>query len=153
VTWQGRPAQPNALQAIAITLTLRLQSGGPANEYTGLTTDASGYFTVPVGTLAPGAYDWRVKDPKYLANGGGLVLSGAGVSNVEMGLMKAGDANDNNLVDSPDFAIMKNTFGKGLGEPGYDDRADFDGTQVVGSSDFALMRANFGIGGAPPVGP
>ena len=47
---------------------LRLSAGGPDNEYTGLTTDASGFFTVDVSSLVAGAYDWRVKDPKYLAN-------------------------------------------------------------------------------------
>jgi hypothetical protein len=153
VTWQGRPAQPDALQALAISLTLRLQTGGPDNEYTGLTTDASGFFTVPVGTLPNGIYNWRVKDPKYLANGGSLTLTGAPVTNVEMGLMRAGDASDNNVVDATDFTILKASFGKSLGMPGYDDRADFSGDQVVNSIDFGLLKGNFGTGGAPPVGP
>ncbi|MFL5733991.1 MAG: dockerin type I domain-containing protein, partial [Chloroflexia bacterium] len=153
VTWQGRPPQPNALQALPISLTLRLASGGPASEYTGLTTDASGFFTVPVGTLPNGTYNWRVKDPKYLANGGSITLSGTPVTNAEMGLMRAGDATDNNVVDSTDFTILRASFGKASGQPGYDDRADFTGDLAVNASDFSLLRSNFGTSGAPPIGP
>jgi len=84
VSWQGRP-QPYPRSAIAITLTLRLQSGGPSSEYTRMTTDASVVFTVPVGSLPSGSYYWRVKDPKYLATSGSVTLAGAPVANVEMG--------------------------------------------------------------------
>ena len=48
---------------------------------------------------------------------------------------------------------MKGTFGKGSGDPGYDDRADFDGNLLVNATDFILLKGNFGQGGAPPVGP
>src|SRR5205823_3169419 len=153
VTWQGRPPQPNALQALAITLTLRLQSGGPASEYTGMTTDASGFFTVPVGSLPGGSYYWRVKDPKYLATSGSVTLTGAPVTGVEMGTQPAGDASNDNVANATDFALLRNSFGKSQGQPGYDDRADFNGDLVVNSGDFGLLRANFGTGGAPPVGP
>src|SRR5205085_1348477 len=50
VDWQGRPAQPDPLQQLPITLTLK--SGSTEINYTGLTTDASGYFTVSVDGLA-----------------------------------------------------------------------------------------------------
>jgi hypothetical protein len=151
-TWQGPPAQPNALQALPISLTLRLASGGPDNEYTGLTTDASGFFTVPLGSLPSGTYNWRVKGPKYLASSGSASIA-AGANNLEMGLQRAGDCNNDNVVNAVDFAILKSTFGKSQGQPGYDARADFDGNQVVNAIDFNLLRSNFGIGGAPPIGP
>src|SRR5207249_3967363 len=111
-------------------MTLRLQAGGPANEYAG-TTDASGYFTAPVSTLPNGNYFWRVKDPKYLAASGTVTLAGAPIANAEMGLQKAGDADNNNVVNSPDF----------------------NGDLVVNSGDFTLLKGNFGIAGAPPIGP
>jgi hypothetical protein len=153
VTWQGRPPQPNELQVLAITLTLRLEGGGPASEYTGMSTDASGFFTVAVGALPGGVYNWRVKDPKYLANGGTVALAGDVVNNVEMGLMRAGDANDNNVVEVTDFTVLRAGFGKSVGQLGYDDRADFSGDQVVSVTDFTLLRNNFGTGGASPIGP
>ena len=40
------------------------------------------------------------------------------------------------------------TFGKALGDPGYEGRADFNRDNVVGSGDFNLLRTNFGQGGA-----
>src|SRR5207253_10354930 len=121
VTWQGRPAQPNALQQLPITLTLK--SSTTEVNYPSQTTDTSGRFTVTTG-LPNGTYSYRVKDPKYLANSGSLTLA-AGTNNQEMGLMHAGDCNDDNVVTVVDFNIMKATFGRTIGEPGYDDRADF----------------------------
>ena len=163
VTWQGRPAQPNALQQLPITLTLK--SGGIEVDYPAQTTSAGGYFTVSVGLLN-GTYQWRAKGPSgtnpitdtnstpgFLAITGTLTLSGAAITNVEVGTIRAGDCNNDNLVNANDFIILKNTFGKGTGQPGYDNRADFTGDGVISSADFTLLKANFGFGGAPPVGP
>lgn len=171
VTWQGRPVQPNPLQQLPITLTLK--SEAVEVNYPVGNTDATGIFTVPLGGIASGTYSWRVKGPKYLANTGTVVLqvrrlegwkvrannlptfqpSNFLTANVEMGLMKAGDTDDNNVVNAGDFVIMKNTFGKSAGDPGYDDRADFTGDQWVSVADFNLLKVNFGQGGAPPIRP
>lgn len=70
-----------------------------------------------------------------------------------MGLMRAGDCNNDNTVNIADFNTMKLTFGKSVGDPGYDDRADFTGDQIVNIFDFNLQKINFGQGGAPPIGP
>src|SRR4051794_30079865 len=150
VTWQGRP-QPDSRSAIPITLTLRAQTGGAVREYSGLATDANGNFTVSVAGLQGGSYSWRVKNAKYLATSGSVALSGAQVTNVEMGTQPAGDADNSNLVDATDFVIMRSTYGKTPGNPGYDDRADFNGDQVVNAQDFTLLKSNYGFAGAPPV--
>lgn len=151
VTWQGRPTQPNALQALPITLTLK--SGSTEVNYPAVATDPSGFFTYTVSGLAPGTYNWRVKGPKYLANRGTLTLTGGPSSGSEMGLMRAGDANNDNLVSIVDFGIVKNTTGTAFGDPGYDDRADFNGDLRVNIVDFGLMRNNFGVPGAGPLHP
>ena len=178
VTWQGPPAQPHPLQQLPITLTLK--SGATQVEYTGLTTDPSGYFTVGLGTLPSGTYDWWVKGPKYLANSGTTALNvttlnvercegvskGEGcheynvqrstfnaLTTIEMGLMRAGDANDDNVVEVLDFSILKATFGRLHTDPGYDDRADFTGDLLVDTLDFSALKANFGVAGAPPLVP
>ena len=158
VTWQGALPQPNAQQQEPITLTLRSTGGGTDNEYPSQTTDASGQFTTTTG-LAPGAYAWRVKSPKFLANSGTTNLTGpdaprpSASTYQEMGLMRAGDADDNNVVNTTDSSILKNTFGKAPGDPGYDSRGDFNNDNVVNSTDFNLLRANFGTAGSPPVRP
>ncbi len=149
VTWQGRPAQPNALQQVPITLTLKMDV--TEVNYAVQNTDSSGFFTVSVAGLTSGTYNWRVKNPKYLANSGQIALAGDPTTQVEMGLMRAADANNDNLVNATDFNVMKVTFGKGIGDPNYDARADFNGDNVVNATDFNLLKVNFGQGGAPPV--
>jgi hypothetical protein len=144
VTWQGPPAQPHVRQELPVTLTLKSEVA--EYNYTGLSTDAMGYFTVPVGSLTAGAYNWRVKGPRYLANSGSLTLSNAPVTNQEMGLMRAGDANNDNLAGAVDFTIVRTTFGGGT-----DLRADFNNDGLISAGDFTLLRVNFGTGGAPPV--
>jgi hypothetical protein len=146
VTWQGPPAQPNTRQQLPITLTLKL--GATETNYTGLTTDASGFFTVPVGGLAGGTYNWRVKGPRYLANAGTVPLLGVPVTPAEMGLMRAGDVNGDNTVTVADFNVLRSTFGGST-----DLRADFNNDGVITVGDFNLLRGNFGMGGAPPIGP
>ncbi|MFL5731609.1 MAG: dockerin type I domain-containing protein, partial [Chloroflexia bacterium] len=149
ITTQGRPTQPNGLQSVPVTLTLRLASGGPDNEYSA-TTDASGFFTVSVPTT--GIYNWRVKGQQTLATAGSVTIS-PGLNSQEMGLQLTGDANNDNVVNASDFAILKNSFGKSQGQLGYDARSDFTGDQVVNALDFTLLRGNFGTAGAGPIGP
>lgn len=141
VTWQGSVSQ-------AQPITLTLKSGSNEYNYTGLTTDASGYFTVPVTSLANGTYSWRVKGPKYLANSGSVALSRALSTPSEMGVLKAGDANNDNLVNASDYNILRRAFGTSS-----DLRADFDNNGTVGINDFNLLKANFGTGGAAPLHP
>ncbi len=149
VTWQGRPAQPNPLQQLPITLTLKL--GTMEVNYSTQATSANGFFTVPVHTLPNGTYDWRVKGPKFLSNSGTVQLTGSPMTSVEMGTMRTGDCNNDNMVNVADFNILKVTFGKGVGDPGYDDRADFNGDQAVNVADFNMLKVTFGQGGTPPI--
>ncbi len=157
VYWEARPTQPNQLQQLHITLTLKL--GTSEWDYPTQLTDQYGFFTVTLGNLAPGMYNWRVDDttsgqhsPNYLANAGVVALGGGSVVNVEMGLMRAGDANNDNLINSIDFNILKGSFGFACGQPAYDNRADFTGDCAVSVADFNPLRSNFGHGGAPPIG-
>src|SRR5205085_532881 len=105
-------------------------------NYPNQNTDASGFFTVSVTGLPSGTYNWRAKDPKYLANAGTVTLSGLYTTNIQMGLMRAGDSSNDNTVNINDFSIMRATFGRSVGQPGYDDRADFTGDQVITTLDF-----------------
>ena len=130
-----------------------MRQGSTLVNYPNQVTDASGNFTVDVSGLPTGTWSWRVKGPKFLANAGTVQLTGAPATNVEMGLMRVGDANDDNVVSVLDFNILKGTFGKSVGDPGYDDRADFTGDQTVNVTDFNLLKVNFGQSGAPPLAP
>ena len=151
VTWQGRPSQPNGLQQLPVTLTLK--AGTVEVNYPSVNTDASGFFTVPVGTLPAGVYGWRAKGPKFLANAGTVTLMGAPTIAIEIGLMHTGDCNNDNRVTVADQSILRSTFGKGQGDPGYDDRADLNGDNRVNVVDATLLKNSFGLGGAPPLRP
>jgi hypothetical protein len=160
VTWEGRPPQPDPLQQLPITLTLK--SGSTEVNYPAVATSAGGWFTVTVGGLAPGTYTWRVKgpggapytnsSPGFLANSGTVAVTGASYTQVEMGTMLAGDANNDNLVDIIDFNILKGTFGLPAGQPDYDTTADFNGDNIVDVLDFNLLKGNFGHSGAGALG-
>jgi hypothetical protein len=159
VTWQGAPPQPDPRQAQPITLTLKLV--GVESNYTGLTTDANGNFTVSDWFSIPSGTQWRVKGPKSLANSG-VVSFDAPASplcvppppvNVEMGTMRMGDANNDNCVNVTDFSILRASFGKTVGDPGYDARGDFNNDNSVSVADFNLQKNNFGICGVPPINP
>jgi hypothetical protein len=128
-----------------------LRQGSQEIDYPVENTDADGFFTESISSLT-GLWEWRAKSPKYLAKAGTVTLAGASGTALEIGLMIAGDANDDNLVGATDFVILKGTYGKGSGQPGYDDRADFTGDSIIGVDDFILIKVNFSHSGAPPLG-
>ncbi len=146
LTWQGisQPTPHNA--GITGTLSICVRGGGP-QDYP-VSTDASGFFTITAG-LPDRTYPWWFKGPKWLANSGFLTISG-GRSNPELGTQRAGDANNSGIIDSQDFIILKSTFGKPPGDPGYDPRADFNNDGFCNVTDFNLLKTNFGQAGAGP---
>ncbi|HEX9991191.1 MAG TPA: right-handed parallel beta-helix repeat-containing protein [Chloroflexia bacterium] len=151
VFWEGRQAlygQPDPHNMLPITLTLTM--GNTAYNFTGLTTDASGNFSVAVDNLPNGTYTWRVKGPQYLSTSGTVVLNHDLATTVEMGLQPVGDANNDNLVDITDYGILYASFGRTPPDPLYDARADFNGDTLVDITDFTLMRGNFGRIGDQP---
>lgn len=143
VVWQGRPNQPDPRQEMPISLTLKRDQ--VESVFTGMRTDANGYFTVSLaGNMPTGTYDWTVKGPQYLPQSGQVTLEGGPSTQVEMGLMRGGDTNNDALVNVADIAILKASFGRSLGQPGYDARADFTGDDIVNANDFIVLSANFG---------
>ncbi len=150
VVWQGRPAQPSSNQSLPVTMTLR-SSGGMYFDFAA-TTDPYGFFTITVGLLPNGNYTWRAKGPQYLATMGNVTITDSNVQ-LDLGAQTVGDVNADNCVGASDFNIMRNTFGRSVGDPGYDARADFTGDNTVNVPDFNLLKINYGLCGAPPIRP
>jgi Dockerin type I domain len=149
-------------------MTLRSAGGGLVYDFPGagmtMNTDVSGVFTVPVGSLPAGTYNWRVKstqvgegptecNPGFLSTSGTIDLIGAAVTNVEMGLQGSGDSNNDDRVSIVDFVLVKLSFGQQPGQPSWDRRADFDGNGRITAIDFIQLKVNFGHSGAPPIRP
>lgn len=156
VNWDARPPQPHQLQSLPITLTLKSRT--TEVNYSTQLTDQCGYFTLTLDSLPNGTYAWRADDsaislhsPNYLSNAGVVKLTGAHVTNIEIGLAKAGDSNNDDAVNISDFIILKPSFGFGCGNPLYDNRADFTGDCLVNVADFSPLKRNFGQSGSPPI--
>jgi hypothetical protein len=135
-------------------ITLTVKEGTFEENIVGLTTDQNGYFTARIQRSTDDGRTWRVKGPQNLSVSGTFDFSpGSYEVDVEMGLLRTGDCNDDNRVTIQDVAIMKATFGKAPGDPGYDPRGDLDGDGFITLTDYNLLRSNFGSGGSPPILP
>jgi hypothetical protein len=103
-------------------------------------TDERGNFTL--SGLTPGVYDIRVKGSHTLSNLRSNVMLNAGLTEVDFGMLREGDANNDNCVSIVDFSILANAF-----FPRFDPRADFNQDGLVNIVDFNLLRENFGLCG------
>ncbi len=151
---------PNAVLTGDVTLSYSMQG---RTDYTvdltvdvypqGSTTPA--YQFTPTGTaageavvtgMAPGTYEVAIKSSNYLqAVETIIVVSGA--NTLDMGELKAGDANNDNKVSLEDSSITSGTFNVLPGGTGFDIRADFNGDGKVTLEDFSLMAGNFNTAG------
>jgi hypothetical protein len=146
VPLEGRPAAPSKL--LIGTVYYHLTLGHVIDLYDKSTTDENGIFTIDVTGLPKGDYGLWVKNPMFLANATQVRLPDAVGETAVMEPLMAGDADNSNVVTAVDFNILKLTFGKSAGQPGYDARADFDGNSMIDIGDFQLLRNRFGAAGA-----
>jgi len=101
-------------------------------------------------TLIPWVYDARLKNMHTLRNVRyNVTITGA--MTIDMGTLLEGDASDDNWVKGDDFSILRTSYFKQEGQPGFDDRADFDEDGWVKGSDFSLLRTNYWLHGDIPV--
>jgi uncharacterized repeat protein (TIGR01451 family) len=144
VELQGRSAAPDPSWAISLTAKLIPEGETtPLYEFT-TTTDEYGEFTIQA--IAPGIYTGLVKGSHTLQNSQVVTLT-IGNNTVDFGILREGDANDDNFVTLLDFSILASTFGICEGTLGYDDRADFNEDGCITLTDFSLLATNFGEGG------
>ena len=143
VELQGRPAAPNAL--LSVPLSVKVTPDGSATPMidTTVTTDENGGFTLD--GLTTGTYDVWVKDSHTLSVMMTVTLPSGTV--VDLGTLREGDVDDNNVVNLTDFSLLAATFGKQAIDTGYDERADFNGDEIVNLLDFSLLATNFGQSG------
>ena len=95
-------------------------------------------------------YTLHIKGDKYLAANVSVNTTNGNVSSVTANLL-AGDANNDNSVDTSDFGILVGAYGSDASVPGsgYDARADFNGDGLLDTTDFGLLVGNYGASGAP----
>ena len=128
-----------------IPLSITLCSGGSRLEYATSTYD-DGSFDIQV---AAGIYDVLVKGDHTLA----VLLEdveipyGNFTNDLDFGTLPEGDANNDNVVTSTDFFILRFAYNTMEGDPNFDPRADFNNDGVVTSTDFFLLREHYNQAG------
>jgi Dockerin type I domain len=150
MTFQGRSEVPGKMPQLLVRYILRLGDGSPLEGKN--TTDSFGHLSIDVSGLPKGTYDLWVKNSQYLANAGQVGLDGSQTIKTDAGMLHAGDADDNNVVNIQDFALVRANFGKDIKDPTFNSNADLNGDDVVNILDFSLYRANQGFAGAPKPG-
>ena len=143
-----RPEATPPHESYITQLTVTVCSGGVEQGSYSAVTDDEGYFQV---YLPPGVYDVIVKSEHALANRLDSVTipsGGASTDTLDFGTLSEGDADNDNMVVSADFFILRSTYNKALGDPGYDARGDFSENDVVTSADFFLLQAQYNQAGA-----
>jgi len=121
------------------------------------TTDANGNvrFEIEAEALEEGkTVKLWIKGERYLAKllTQTVTLSGSDWNVTMPEKLKGADAeteNSYNSVELRDFLILRKSFAKDKGEPGYDRRADFDNNDAVELADFLILRRNFTVEGDP----
>ncbi len=122
--------------------------------------DASGDVTKTAPIDAAGAFSFsglplknytlHIKGAKWLASNVAADASAGNVSGLTT-ILRAGDSNDDNSVDSSDFTALIGAFNSDItvAGSGYDEKADFNGDGSVDSSDFTLLIGEFNVTGDP----
>lgn len=124
-----------------VTFTFRSTTG--AAPFTRTTqVPASGVFTLT--NIRPDKYDVLVKGTKYLAQLVSVDNSSAPATGIAVN-QRAGDANNDNSVDSTDFGLLIGAFNTSAAVPnsGYDATVDFNSDGAVDSTDFGLLIGEF----------
>ena len=103
---------------------------------------------VQVDDLPRGAYTVYIKGNKWLQRIVNVDLSYYDATSLDVTL-PAGDANNDNSVDSTDFGILIGAFNTSYSIPGsgYDYTADFNCDGSVDSTDFGILIGNFNMVG------
>jgi hypothetical protein len=148
-----RVPTPVAVHALELRLEFRLAgspSGNPPQFVLFTTTQPDGSF-IRSG-VPDGSYDVRLKHWQAVSmEKRGLVFGGGNTVPVPFGLLRAGDADQNDGVSAADFTVLKGSFTQptecATQNPIPSPCADFDANRTVGPNDFSLLKANFGLTG------
>lgn len=146
VDLQGRPTSPHARWSVPLHIIVNSLADGTVFMDTSLPTNQ--YGTVLLPPIPPGSYVIWVKHSHTLASA--LEVTVTADSQISLPMLREGDANNNNIITVTDFSVLASTFGKTVGQSGYDARADFNEDGSVTISDFSLLASNFGQTGVSP---
>ncbi len=139
-----RPNAPAPDPSWVIPLTVAFYAPGSSTKaYSwNINTNDDGSFSI-IDTINPGQYDVSVKNRHTLRNRKPNVSIQAGTNAIDLGILREGDANNDNRVNVQDFTVLRSAYFTEAGQPAFDPRTDFDEDQRVNIRDFALLRNNY----------
>jgi hypothetical protein len=140
VRLQGYPTPPHDSWIVPLSVSLTPAGAGAATSCTPQ-TDADGLFSCV--DIFPGSYSICAKHSRTLSNCRATNLT-SGSNNVDFGLLRQGDADDNDCVQLLDFSILAGSFAHCSGDEDFDARADMNADGCVVLMDFSLLASNFG---------
>ncbi|MBC7232388.1 MAG: hypothetical protein H5T68_03990 [Chloroflexi bacterium] len=146
ISLKGRAIKPDPSYAITVTVTLYPVGGGDPDVRTAR-TDATGHFGLC--HLSPGTYDIVAKGYNTLTKRVNGVQVTDDTPIIEFGLLTPGDANDDNCIGILDYSILAAAYGKCVGTPDFDARADFSGDRCIGILDYSMLATHYSECGVP----
>ncbi len=93
--------------------------------------------------IAPGTYDITLVGKSSLINVRRNVVISPPDTSVDMGTLLEGDANQDDIVDFDDYAILSKCWLASESQPEYDVRADFDRSGLINPNDLYLLVSNW----------
>ena len=142
VTLEGsvRPAQ-------SVTMNFRSTDNG-VSQARAVPLGADGGFSLT--DIPQGTYNVAIKGAKWLQIVQPIDTTTTDATGLKA-LLLAGDANNDNFVDTGDFGLLVGTYGSRADRPGsgYDPTCDFNDDGVIDTTDFGLLVGNYGTQGAP----
>jgi hypothetical protein len=93
--------------------------------------------------IKPGVYDITVRGGSTLMNVKKNVTISAAQTSVNMGMLLEGDANQDNIVNLDDYAILSMCWLSSKDQAEYDVRTDFDLDGFINTADLYLLSANW----------
>ena len=144
IVLQGHGTQPGDRWAnYPVTITF-LDATDQVVDELSVTTNESGY--VSILTPPSGTFDLRIKGEHTLSNlRESVTLPAGGI--VDLGLLREGDANNDNRVSGIDFSLLATAYGASTSSPNWDSRVDFNDDERVSAADFSLLASNYGMQG------
>ena len=106
----------------------------------GANTGAFMLSNIPAAT-----YTVSVKGDKWLQSNAIIAIAPASATANLSVLLRAGDANGENIIDTSDFGLLVGAYNGDSSVPGsgYDPVADFNCDSVVDTRDFGLLVGNY----------
>jgi hypothetical protein len=143
VQLEGRPPAPNAQWALPLSINLRTTDAKGVSNTRGFSILTTADGTFQMNALQAGAYQIAVKGAHTLQRVTSVNLQ-TGENPLDFGLLREGDAVNDNRINILDFSRLASAFGRCASMTNYVASADFDQDGCIALADVELLVKNFG---------